>query len=396
MHGWCTTPSEDTSVAEDHDSAGESASQSDSHSEAPSTGSLESLYEHPAQAAVRQAWQEGMVIACRHIVMGRWPQLAALNFAENTLSAESMAELGKGDWPVLKSVNMWRTTGQFWEQVAAAPWRTLQELDLGGGWQMRDLPHLLNADWPCLTALVLPGLQEDDRTGDTVSRAWRLAKQQWPLQKLRLHMTHTLEVQFTDWPALKWLDIFKAELTPEQVDSLLQACGQHLETLYVTCRVGKATIVQPKPESWPQNTFLRLLSDLETAALQSLSFGHWPALEVAKPKYSPTSIKTQPELMAAMAELLNVDLTRVDRLDLSSFVADLDFPNLDAVPIAALTDLPRAFQVLSAGQWPALRTLDLSDNALTDEVVLPLTAGVWPLLEELEFERQSAAAGWVA
>ena len=391
------TPSEDASVAEDQDSARESASQNNSDSEAPSISSQDSLYgedeqEDPAYAAAYRAWQEDVVFACRHIAMGKWPQLAAFNFAQNTLSAESMAELGKGDWLALKSLNMSHTIGEFWEQLVAAPWRMLQDLDLshGGALRMDDLSHLRHADWPHLTALELPGFAEEgDSTDDTVSisRAWHLIKQQWALQKLRLHTCCTVEVQyevqFSNWHALKWLDIFKAQLTPEQVETLLQAYGQQLDTLYVTCRVEKATIVQPKPESWPQSTFLRLLSDLETAALQSLSFGYWSALEVARPEFSPTSIRTQPQLMAAMAELLNVDLTRVDRLDLSSFVADKDLGR-DAVPIAALTDLPRAFQVLSACQWPALRTLDLSNNLLSDEVVLPLTAGEWPLLEQLD------------
>ena len=86
------------------------------------------------QHCFRQLIEGNRVAAMRHLSAGAWPQLQILNISHNWLSANSVAELIKGQWPSLLSLDIsfsspsFESSPRFVEELAKAPWTALQNL----------------------------------------------------------------------------------------------------------------------------------------------------------------------------------------------------------------------------------------------------------------------------
>ena len=129
---------------------------------------------------------------CRHVAAGKWPQLAVLDLGCNFFTADSMAELAKGNWPALKKLNLSHCSGDFLAQLASAPWTALEELDLRScGLTQHDMQHLQHAHWPQLSVLDFHSARFEDAEHDMVTfyKMWELAQRQWPLVKFRTGLT---------------------------------------------------------------------------------------------------------------------------------------------------------------------------------------------------------------
>ena len=236
--------------------------------------------------------KEECVAKCRHIAAGKWLQLANLNLGLNQLTAGAMTELAKGNWPALQKLdlsanNQLPASAGFVEQLALSAWTALQELDLRntGAWSA-DMQWLQRAMWPQLTCMDFRGRHlytfEGASEFEAFSKAWQGSQPHWPLVHLRLGYrglcipeVEQLSPLLVGWCSLKHLHLGESMLRPEQIECLLQACGPTLDTLRVECHVRAATEYKPEMGSWPCNTMLHLLGELDEAVLQSLSLGYW-------------------------------------------------------------------------------------------------------------------------
>ena len=286
------------------------------------------------------------------------------------------------------------------EQLASARWTTLQELDLGClQFSSSDLQQLQNMRWPQLTALELHKMIcVQGVTTNSFQAAWQsIQLQQWPLAKLRI-AEPMFGVTLSSWSSLTWLDVSSFALRPDQVEMLLHARGQTLDTLRVFCRASSKTEAKPNAGSWPCHTFLRLEVLLDEAVLHSLSLGFWPAKVVDivmedADRVSPDTVGANLrilDLLRLNSVLLHSDLT-VKGLKAESvrhLVGDqwCEFEKLDMSCVGLKQD---NVQHLVNGRLPLLRELGLSYNLLTSSCLEQLTKAQWPCLEKLDLHRNS-------
>ena len=337
---------------------------------------------------------ETLAASCCYIAAGNWPHLATLDLSRNSIAAAEMAELAKGNWPALRKLSLRSNKGLFMEQLASARWTTLQELDLGClQFSSSDLQQLQNMRWPQLTALELHKMIcVQGVTTNSFQAAWQsIQLQQWPLAKLRI-AEPMFGVTLSSWSSLTWLDVSSFALRPDQVEMLLHARGQTLDTLRVFCRASSKTEAKPNAGSWPCHTFLRLEVLLDEAVLHSLSLGFWPAKVVDivmedADRVSPDTVGANLrilDLLRLNSVLLDSDLT-VKGLKADSMkhlVGDqwCRFEKLDLTCGGFRED---AIQHLVNGRWPLLRELALSHPYLTLNCVKQLVNAQWPCLEKL-------------
>lgn len=344
---------------------------------------------------------EALIVTwCRHVAAGKWPQLAVLDLGHNRFTAQGVAELAKGKWPALRKLSVSHSMDGFVVPLVSAPWTTLEELDLRScQLTEHDMQHLQHAHWPWLSVLDFHSARFEMAEHDVVtsSNMWRLPQQHWPLVKLRTGLTSEFySMAMTSWHALSWLDVTSSPLSPEQVVTLLQAHGHLLDTLHVHCIAGAATEARPKAEHWPANTCLSLEVNLDNAALQSLSLGHWPAFRM-----KCVSFTNCRQAADAMTHMLWFQISLLQELDMSCSFCDCcdcnqhmgysayraqcnaHRPDMSAKP-AALNLMLTGFQMFHLVSWDKLRWVNLSHNGLTEEFVSPLLASRWPRLQVLD------------
>ena len=336
-----------------------------------------------------------LVASCCYLAAGNWPHHVTLDLSHNCIAAAEMAELAKGNWPALRKLSLRANKGLFMKQLASAQLTRLQELDLGClQFSRDDLQQLQNMHWPQLTALDFQMMTYNQGfTTKSFQAAWQsIQLQQWPLAKLRI-AEPMFGVTLASWSSLTWLDVSSFALRPDQVEMLLHARGQTLDTLRVFCQASSKTEAKPNAGSWPRNTFLRLELLLDEAVLHSLSLGHWPAKVVDivmgdADRVSPDTVGAnlrKLDLLRLNSVLLESDLTvkglKADSL--KHLVEDLwcRFEKLDLT----CAYLGKAFGVqhLVNGRWPLLRELALSHPHLTLNCLEQLVSAQWPLLEKL-------------
>lgn len=241
---------------------------------------LKRCYKLPQEPDV-SAYQQ-LLVSYRHVSYGCWPKLVELDMSCNDITAATMALLVTGNWPALSRLKLQHSARHFLGQLAAAQWPALQALDVS--WNEiseLELRELSQTSQLQLTALDLHGLQKCDDTLDMedLGEWWPMFQPQWPLLKLRISGTdpECIGMVCAGWSSLKWLDVSDVPLTPDELYDLLEARGQSLDTLYVSCDATYASPRQPEKADWPTNTFLDLTADFDTEVLQSLSAGFWPA-----------------------------------------------------------------------------------------------------------------------
>ena len=177
----------------------------------------------------------------------------------------------------------------------------------------------------------------------------------------------------TDWQSLRVLDLTSAlpsqenftveGLGPQALCSSLQLFGQQLHHLVARRKVHEITNVMPNPQDWPLKTSLDLIVKADARVLQSLADGFWPAKSV--------------KLVGFPAALDSVVAQFVACRWPAIYMESLCLSNMTAVLGGNL------LCGLGSGDWPALKSLDLSSNHLTTEFVPSLVEGN-PLLQRLD------------
>ena len=154
---------------------------------------------------------------------------------------------------------------------------------------------------------------------------------------------------------------------PEAVLGLIEAPGQSLDKLYISCEIQIDILANAVPVQWPRDTQLHVAMPMESEILTDFAARRWPVKSML--------LKEDLDLPSlAMEELASCDLVHMEELSFEPF--DLLEDDKD--------DLPRAVQVMITSNWPALRKLDLSGQGLVFGCIVLLTFSNWPLLESLD------------
>ena len=280
--------------------------------------------------------------ACRCLAAGTWPQLTSLNLSGNNILGAEVAELAKGTWPMLQVLNL--SPHQQWssllvQELAAASWTTLTDLNLSGAWlDAQETFHLQSAHWPHLTKLNLSECLK--RWSYTLPLEPGVSVQEQLLVSYRY-------VSAGCWPKLFELDMSCNDITAATMALLVKG-------------------------NWPALSRLKLQRSARHF-LGQLAAAQWPALQALDVSWNKVS-----ELdLRQLSQISQLQLTALDLHRLQIFDDTLDMEEHDnwwqllqsQWPLLKLRMSgadPDCVDMVCAG-WSSLKWLDVSDMPLTPD-----------------------------
>ena len=307
---------------------------------------------------------ESIVAACSFLATGNWPQLLSLDVSCNALSPAAWSELVKADWSKLQTLNISHSMkagiDSSMQHLATARLPSLNSVDLSGNDLAHCCHHLVQAEWPQLSHLVV---------GDF-----------WGINQ-------ALPQAGSFWQRIRRLTVKGAyqRRVHDEVAKLVRDAGQALDMLHVECEVKCAAEEIPLQSSWPPDTKLDVALSLDVAVVQGLAAGYWPIRSLELMLYS-TGLN-----MAAMEELICLDLPKLESLSLVSnralpeavclSITKADWPALERVHLEGVND--GHVSLLTAGVWPLLGCISLTGSNLSPHSLAQLVKGNWPFLAQI-------------
>lgn len=335
--------------------------------------------------------KEELVTSCQHLAAGVWTSLTALNFSQNFLDAKGMAELIRGDWPRLRSLdlsrNLWSAT-HFVAVLAKAHWTAVQDLNLESNqFTEDDFYQLGQLKWAHLTRLnIAHCLDQIDRQ---VSMK-HVAAGCWPqLAALdvscnRLSAEDVAELVQGHWPALQSLSLahsghgITAQLAGSAWTSL-----QHVDLRGCRLTAKEASLLA----GWPHLVSLNLRgcfgyskSYKLTAAMGRISRGAWPALAALDVRDNRLEVSISE--LEFWAKLREVKLSG-NKIDGPSLLALVGSTSLRTLKLRGVVLSPEDVDCMLQSCRPALDTVHLTCAASQVTEARPSKES-WPLHTHLE------------
>ena len=277
------------------------------------------------------------------LVARPWPILSCLS--KTGLSTDACLELLKGDWPLMKTVNLgWihLDAGFFKHMVAGS--------------------RLLH-----LTALHLPGTKLDKAAvSELVHYQARLRVLHLEWNRLPGSVMSVLSQ--ARWATLEVLDLYNcAHIDMEAVQCLARAAWPRLSNLRIDPKVANkdpVTMVVLSQANWPcLRTICLSHNTLTLSACAALGSASWPLLEK-----------------------LSVAVTDIGA-DHIQHLVQAHWPLLSCLDLRYNLINERGIELLLKGRWPALRCLLLTGNIIAGSsmtALYHLGLGSWHGLETLE------------